>query len=214
MSLQYSTWREFVPLIQLSVPECPIPVMADAIRRAAMEFCRETSIWRHTSEPSDLVAGQASYDCTVDEPGIEVAGIVRVKVDGVEITPATNPEWDDLDKSREDSRPRRYRFVEPGLVQFWPTPNESVDGGVEIEVALMPTILSTRGPSFLLTRHDVAMSSGAKRNLMVVPGQPWSNPQNAAYEDGVFKGRIAATKINETQGGTRKSLSVRPRKFL
>jgi hypothetical protein len=214
VSLSYSTWREFVPLVQMSIPKCPIPTIMDAVRRAAMEFCKETELWRHTSDPSDVIADQVSYDCTVDEPGIEVAGVVTVKMGGVKVHPASGPEWDGLAHDQTHTQARFYRFVEPGLIQLWPTPSETRLAVLQVEVSLMPTIVSTRGPSFLLTRYDKAMAAGTKRNLMEIPDQPWSDPHNAAYQGQIFKSEMAAARINEERGGTRKSLTVKRRAFI
>lgn len=212
--MTYSSWRDFVPLVHMSIPKCPVSTMVDAIRRAAMEFCKETELWRHTSDPSDVMAGQAFYDCTVDEPGVEVTGVVSVAMDGVRLHAFTGPQWRDLGESRMHSRARCFRFVEPGLIQVWPTPGKDRLAALKVEVALMPTGQSNRGPSFLLTRYDTAMASGARRNLMEIPGQSWSDPQNAAYQGRIFKSEITAARIHEERGGTRTSLTVQRRKFI
>lgn len=201
MSIPTVAWLEFVDLVQMDLPKCPIPAVIDAVRKATMRFCKDAQVWTLDSSATDMISKQPVYSCAVDDDNIKVCQVLKVWVDGNDITPSSKAEWDSLIKS-EARKPLKYRVTIPNLVNLWPTPTETIPGAIVIRVVLQPSRTSTNAPEFLLDEHEEAIAAGAKAFLMLTPDKPWSNPQLASVQWNIFKSKINNARFDEAKGGT------------
>ena len=211
MSMDFKPWRDFVPHVQPSVPNCPVPTMVNAIREAAIEFCQATGIWPLISEKTTLLTGEEAYKlASPDNAEVEAVNIVRVN--GRNLTPITEDDF--YSKPKAAGPPKHYVVVEPLTVLLWPAPDTMDIGAMEVKASLQPSNASTESPAFLFTRHREAIVAGALSKLMIIPEKPWTNPQLSSFNEAKFKSKKNEARIIVEKGGTTASLRLKRRPFI
>lgn len=205
----------FYPYVLPEVQGCPDPMLAQAVRSAVFEFCRETLAWTELQDAVPLVDGVADYELNV--PSGAFALTVRdVWVGARRLTPVTlralgqaMPDW----QTARGSEPSHYNSAaERGVIRVFPMPLYAT-AALTMRVAYAPTATATTAPDFLGQRHMEAMAAGAKARLLLIPGMSWSNPALGAHYRTVFEGEIFQARIEEAYDRTPGSLSIRPRSF-
>lgn len=206
---------DFFEYILPEVIGCPDPTLRSAVRLAAIDFCRETLAWTEIQDPLALIDGEPNYD--IDVPTGAFAYTVRdVWLGNRRLTPKTMaamqdamPQW----ATASSNEPIYYNAaIERGQIRVFPTPANST-GSLVIRTAYVPTIACTTLPDFLGQRHLDVIASGAKSRLMLIPGQPWSNPQQGAYYQTRFPDGVIASRIEEAHDRVPGTITVRPRAF-
>ena len=91
------------------------PVTVAAIKRACIQFCRESWVWKALPDPADLVAGETTYDLEALS-GADVSAVINVTANGV---PLKNPNSHWLDTELPGWRttratPKNYTQVATG----------------------------------------------------------------------------------------------------
>ncbi len=211
MTIIFVSLREFLPQVQHAVHKCPIISMINALREAAIEFCKETKVWKQSDILIATVAGTAAYEIVPPEK-TDVSSIVMVKHDGQKLNPLSA---DMMDRQASASgTPRYFTFEEPLTLNFAPTPDTSAVDIISVKVALQPVYNATEVPAFLLARYKGAIVAKAKSILMMIPDKAWTDYQLAAANNAQFKQEMYAIKISVEKGGTTKSLRVKHRKFI
>jgi len=201
MTLATIQWAEYADLILLDLPGCPIPAIIDAVRKAAIRFCRKSEVWWIDSSATDIIAGQSAYNCVVDDNNVKVSNVTKIKVAEQEVEPISRAGWDDLEDDTA-RQPLNYRVTAPNLVHLWPTPLQTISGAMVVRVVLQPSRTSLVGPEFLMDEHEEAITAGARAYLMLQPNKAWSNPQLAAVQWRNFEQKIDSARFKEERGGT------------
>lgn len=202
MSMPFVGWREFLPLIQLKVPKCPVPVIVQAVRGAARKFCTRTRLWTHRSEATDILAGHADYACAVQDRNAETCAVLKVEIRGQPLESVNAEQWRGLDPTHSAELPGKYMVTEPGIVHLWPIPSQDMPGAMTVEVALTPTLTSDKAPSFLLSAHDRTIAAEALKDLMLIPNQPWTDLQIGMAHGQDFIRQENRARIAASRGGT------------
>lgn len=156
------------------------PVTQGAIRRAVIDFCTRTRLWKHMPSPIDVAAGMSAYDITAPADAAIVAAL-DVCFDGVPLVPtsfanlnATKPGW-----FNDPGPPRQYTQIEPSRILLASVPTGNLVDGLVVTVALAPSVTSTGAPDWLMTQYRYALAEGAIAHLMLMPGKPWTDIQGA-----------------------------------
>lgn len=204
-------WREFVPLVRLSTAACPVSAIIAQLRDAAREFCADSRTWTHVSEATDILEGAAVYG--VHPPThTDVCAVLSVRVCGRRLTPLTPEQWRGLG-SQAAKDPTHFTVTEPSLVRLYPEPSEALPSALVVEVALLPSALSSLCPQFLLTKHGATIAKGAQARLMLMPDRPWTDTNTGAFLRTEFKDVVAAAKIEVDRGGADAPSRVKYRRF-
>lgn len=207
--------ESFFPYVLPEVIGCPDPTIRSAILMAANEFCRETLAWTEIQDPVALINGEPNYE--IDMPSGSFAYTVRdVWLGNRRLSPKTMsalqdamPQW----ATSTSNEPVYYNAApERGLIRVFPTPANAV-GSLVIRAAYVPKLDATTLPDFLGQRYLDTLCSGAKSRLMLLPGQPWSNPQGGVYHLQRFTDGIIAARIEEAHDRVPGTITVRPRAF-
>lgn len=186
-----------------SLPGCPVDILTNYIRNAAIEFCDKTLIWQYDIPAIDVVANTATYALTAPT-GATVAKIVKVTFNGQqELYPVDNDylvrkygDW-----TIQSGGPRYVTQIPPDLTHaiLVPNPSDSTVAALKVRVALKPTRASTFFDSNIAESYATDIAHGAISMLASVPGKPYFNPKLAAYskdcfKEGINKARIRADK--------------------
>jgi hypothetical protein len=207
MSTVAVDWRDFAPLVRISTSKCPVPVIISKVREAAREFCTKTRIWTQFSETADILAGQAVYGLRPPAEA-DLCAVLDVRVSGNRLRPLTPAQWRSLpsEKARE---PYYFIVTEPSMVHLHPEPNVDIPGAFVAEVALQPSLTSSRGPQFLLARYGSVIARGAQAEILLMPERPWTDAANGAALRNEFRDEMAAAQIGVDRGGADAPLQVK-----
>lgn len=173
------------------------PVTENAIKRAVIEFCAETWIWKDLSEAIDVEAGEAYYD--LEPPnGADIVVVMDAAYNGVPIEPkslswldANIPGW-----RTTPGTPKYFTHVDLDQVILAPVPADNLTGGLTVTLALQPSHNATGLPKWIATQHMYSMADGALARLMLMPSKPWTDLANGSDRRAQFQAAIANARAN------------------
>lgn len=186
----------FYPWVQLDCPGAPTPLLDDAIRRAAREFCKAThAISESVTIPT--VATTSDYTPTLST-GSELLVILSLKRSATEfLTPQALVDIEAM--AVKSATPMDYAVVEtdPMTVRLYPTPI-AVEN-LTASVVILPTRSATVVDGRLASWYLEGVTSYAKYWLQKQPNQPWSNDAAAADSYRHFDVMVADAKVRRSQ---------------
>lgn len=177
------------------------PVTEGAIKRAVIEFCTRTWLWKHASFTVDVAAGVSSYTLTPPTGSI-VVEVLDMRFNGSPITGsafaslnATQPGW-----MTEQGTPRTYTQIESDRVILTPTPDATQVGALVATLILAPGYDSTGAPQWIMSKYRYALAEGAISRLMLMPGRPWTDLQGGIDRRDRFESHMANARMDATHG--------------
>lgn len=177
------------------------PFTETVIKRAAIEFCRESWVWKHVTEAEDVTVGEDTYDIDIPN-GSAVAMVMDVGLNGVPLE-AKQVDWLNINVPTwrtNASTPKYYTQTEPGQIMLAPTPSENTAGALVITVALQPARSATGFPEWISNKFPYAITDGALAKLMLVPGKPWTDLAGGADRRVLFDAAIANARAMAASG--------------
>lgn len=173
------------------------PVTEYAIKRACIEFCADSWIWKQLCDPIDVAAGEAFYDL---EPlnGAEITTVMDVAYNGVPIHPK-GLSW--LDREIPGWRlnqltPKYFTQVDTDQIILAPVPPDNISSGLSITLALQPAQNSTGLPKWIANQYLYALADGAIARLMLMPNKPWTDLANGQDRRASFEAAISSARSN------------------
>jgi hypothetical protein len=155
------------------------PVTEQAIKRAVIEFCRESWIWQFFPEAQNVRSGVAEYD--IEPPsGADVVTVVDVECNRVPLTPKSVA-W--LNKETPGWRTtgaaiKHYTQIDTDQLILAPLPAENITSGLAMTVALQPSQSATSFPKWIANQFIYQIADGAIAKLMLMPNKPWTDLVN------------------------------------
>lgn len=202
-------FSDFHPIVRLEATDAPLPIIDNAILRAATEFCRRTGIWIEEQDPISTIIDEIQYDLEPPTDSI-VDRLLSVVIDGAAIGSARTQ---DLDKNISNWRtadsgpPANYYFDTPDILSLRPAPDKVYT--IAATMVLRPSSDATTLPDLLL-RYDEAIGFGAITRLLEMGGKSWSNPNGAISYKGQFEREITNTGAKANKRHTVSSLTAAP----
>lgn len=167
------------------------PVTEAAIKRACTEFCSGSWIWQHVPDPIDIEASVIEYD--LDPPvGADITTIIDVTING-QPGKLRDLSWINQQIPRWRKEPGNVMFasqINTEQLILAPCPAWSVTGGIELTMALQPSLKATGLPRWIATQYLYALVDGAVGYLMLMPGADWSDPNLSVIKLKSFQAAI------------------------
>jgi hypothetical protein len=184
---------------------CPLPVVRQKVRAAAIEFCRLSRAWRHLGlTPLDAVASQQTYvigtsAATGTLPAdTAVAHIFQVNYNGVPLDPLTPAQLKgkgDLWFS-EEGDPEAFACFKDGQFSLWRIPGASTAGAIVVpDVALEPSQAAATVDDMIFQRYREAVAKGALARIHAMPGKPYTDLQLAGALDRDFRAEAGSANV-------------------
>ena len=168
---------QILPEVIPAAPGCPDEIARRAIRSAAMEFFRDSQVWRVTITGAAAIAGFREVSLPIPG-GTFVQRVYWVRLSGRDLK-GVSERWIGTDEVR--GRPTEYA-VPPGsktlLLNPIPTTNE-LSPGLTAHLALVPGFDTVSIPEDLVERYRMALVHGGIRNVLATPGASWANTRLA-----------------------------------
>jgi len=172
--------EEFHPFILPFVPDCPIPFLDFQLALAARELCERTNAWRTVD--SFTSSGGAGESFAIP-PNSSVHEIEFVHFDGYPLSPL---QFREASQYLETGSPVGYTQIEANTISLIP----AGVGSVVVSAVLKPVSGADSFPDFLLDQYPQEMTDGTLAKILMIPGQPWSDPQRGLMHRASFNAAV------------------------
>ena len=164
------TWDQFYPYILTDVIGCPFPLVDNALRLAAREFCQDTSAIREWSDAvtADGISPVFDFDISTSQELVKVMKAIVNDVDYDVISYKELPEdWQNASPASIGNK-----VVQLDLLQYRVFPAPVAGDVITLQIATCPTIRATSCADDLVTRYADDIANGAKARLMTMQPLP------------------------------------------
>ncbi len=168
---------DLIPLVRERVHNCPDPVILDALRWAARDFCQKTHVWTYNGTVN-LVGGQSAFTF-IPTAGTNVVAWRYLAIDenAQQLTVLDRPEWREV---RSDSLPRFVYFENILRPSFDAMPEANL--AIRYEIAVMPDNSTDVVDDQMVNTWGDFISAGARYRLMTQPDRFWADGNGAQIE--------------------------------
>jgi hypothetical protein len=187
-------WSEFGPYVMPHVTGCPEPVLIHHARLATIEWCRKTQCWIEWLD--DLATDGLANEIEIDPSSNRLANKVKtVEVDGIEWG-LVDPDYGITLASQESSE--RFCYTDDGkILNVYPLQAAGVK--VRIRSTLTPTVTAITFDDALIDYlQDIA--EGTIASIQRIPGQDFSNKEDSAIHETLFRSRIQTIALKVGRG--------------
>lgn len=199
----------FLPRIMPYVPGCPEPTAMAGIIRAAQLFCERTRLWRAEDQ---FNVTPDSYNIACAPAGADLYEVEHASLDGNTLRPTS---IGDLDYQRDG-----WRSEESGVAQ-WFTQTElgsvtlvpPTTGSLKLSMFLRPSEDAEQLPDFLAQLYRQEIADGALAEILMTPGQSFTDPSRAGFYAQRFEARLLELCSKNIKGQQRAKLRTRPQFF-
>lgn len=183
------------------------PVVENAIKRACIEFCAGSWLWKHLPDAIDVTAGESTYDIEL-LPATDITTVIAAELNNVTLEPKTI-EW--LNKEIPGWRttlktPKYFTQVDTEQVILAAVPDASITAGLTLTIALQPSQNSTGLPKWIFNQYLYALADGAIARLMLMPAKPWTDLINGQDRRSRFEAAIANARSNAVSALSRAAM--------
>ena len=192
-------YTQWLPYVQVNVPDCPKALIVEAIRQKVIEFCQRSLFLRQELDSFYTVADDNEYDLS---PPVDnnIAQLLMLKVNKRELQPKTQDDLEEIYQEwRDQSGEPSYFFLKntntailvPKPIGVYP---------VRILVALKPTQAAQGVDESIFEEYKDAIKHGALAYLMLMAEKTWSNPNMSAFYQSQFDAAIQESKMRAEKG--------------
>jgi len=183
------------------------PVTENAIKRAVIEFCAASWVWKHLPDAIDVTAGEATIDLE-PLPGTDIAAVMSASLEGIPLD-AKSTDWLDAELRNwrsERDRPKYFTQVDTEQLILARVPDATITAGLTLTLALQPSHNATGFPKWIFNQHVYALADGAMAKLMLMPAKPWTDVVNGQDRRSRFEAAIANARAAAVAGLGRAAL--------
>lgn len=210
-------WSAFYDYVLPELPGINHDLVDIYLRRAAIEFCEETSVYVADHDPISLIKGISEYD--LEPPELET-DIVAIKKAWVGVAAIDYVSQDTLNQrtvywpGEEAPRPVAFTQQTQTSIIVYPKPTESLRNGLKMKVVLRPKLTATQLTDWVATKYIQEITDGAKAMLMAMPNKPWTQPDGAAIYRAQFEAGKTRATIEAIRSFTRASQQVQLKRII
>lgn len=203
--------EQFLPHVMPYAPACPEPTALHAIKEAAIEFCKATKLWRSDDEFSVSVG---DCDAVCVPVGAQLVSIEHATFEGYPLVPASladlnriMPDW--REQKEASTLPSYLTQIDLDTVRVVPPAN----GTLRLYTVLAPSDDAEMVPEWLLRKHGRVIGAGALKEVLMLSGQPFFNPDLAAGFSTRFYNSIESNFSQHSRGQQRARLRTKAHFF-
>ena len=176
---------------------CPYPIVLQALRRGAQQFCRDTRLWVQTMGTA-TVSPSDDYDRDIEVAFPSTDYVVPNMAQIIDVEDLLID--DESIHKRVDDNPFRYSkfrskiFINPRAV--------NQDSDLEVIAAFEPTDAATGIPDALI-EWKLAVTDRALYELMLMPHKDWTDAPTAVKHEMNYNTRVAAGTVAKAKQNSR-----------
>jgi len=203
-------YTQWLPYVQVNVPDCPKALIIEATRQKVIEFCQKSLFLRQELDGFYTVVDDNEYDLS---PPVDnnIAQLLMLKVNKRELEPKTQDDMEEIYQEwRDQSGEPQYFFLKNTNTAIL-VPKPMGVYPVRLLVALKPTQAAQGVDEIIFEEYKDAIKHGALAYLMLMAEKTWSNPNMSAFYQSQFDAAIQESKIRSEQGyALRKTFRAKP----
>lgn len=214
--MNYVETRDQLAGIAQLVRRCPTITLTRALTKAYRDWAAQTQYLRVQ------ILGAVEADVTQyalgSDPYVEIVAIFAMvgsitngqgATQSWPITPGDSSLWS---PNFPPQAPQRYTYVPQAQFAVYPTPDQAYD--VNVTVIVQPKEQAANIPDTGLIKYRSGIEAGALAYLQSLPGQSWTNPNEALKNQREFQSSINNAKAEVQRGFNTGSVRTRPRAFI
>jgi len=195
--------------------KAPTATLRRAFVRALREWCQQTQ-WLLMTLQGSTVANQQQYSLG-DDPQLDIIGVKAISASqtgptGIQTWPLVASDSTTWDPNMPAGLPTKYCYIPEAQFALQPIP--SLVFGLTLTIILQPKEDAVNIPQAPLMKYSNEIEAGALAYLLAVPGQPWSNPAEAARREREFRAGISNGKADAQRAFNVGPQRARPRQFV
>lgn len=184
----------------------------NALRQAAIDFCRRTNMWAELQDSQPVVADEPEYEVEVPE-GAQLSQVLDAYLGQRELAARSvdelrrmyvAPTW-----SAVKGRPAFFTQLVPETVRLVPTPDATTTDELALRVAYVPTQNASTVPDFLYQSFASDLASGALGYLLAEQGRSYTDPVSGLFHARRFRASMSRATINSNRANIRAPLRAR-----
>lgn len=190
-------WADFLPYVRPFIESCADIVMEAAIKRAAINFCESTKIYRLDADPISEAIAQAEYDIAfAADANILVIGLWHVTRNDEDIREISEYKLDtSIWNWRQNSgTPTFYYLSDSNKLRLYPIPTADTVDFIKCNCIVRPTIDAINVPDYLHAQWAEVIAEGALAYLKKMPLKPWTDFNNAAIHEMAYHRGMSQAK--------------------
>lgn len=222
---------QFRSRVSRNVPGCPLPFIDKVVRDAAIQFCKDTLIWKVKFEVADVLYTSINSgdndsitlniydyidtgDVSVDDSGgvsfsdnyalFDPILVSEIKIDQQPYNIKHEKYYNDI-TDLETGGYKYFNFPSRYTVKIFPL-DEFADAqrnfDVFLSLAVKPTTITTVVEDTLYYDYQEAIAAYALYLLFSTPGRQWSNYDQAAAEYARYRHHMGRARIRINKGYT------------
>jgi hypothetical protein len=204
--------------VQPYVPNCPHPMIVDALRGAAVELCRTAEVYKYMPAEIPIVIAQNAYTPVIPD-GTKIIKYVLFRLNESDL--GFSP-WERVVNSDDQfpgvaadtGTPALFTFGDPNTIYVYPTPDTLLDVGIITDVRLAPTDTSTGLDSVVMDEYRETIVDGAIRRLAGIPNKTWTDMQLSSLRGNLFRRGVTDAYHRAHTSNSATDQRVQLRKFI
>lgn len=197
-----TTWDAFLDEVLPHVSGCTNPVAINAIRNAAIEFCRRSWAWNSNHDTLSLTATVAELDflppddqlvSEVLEAWIGEHRIYHKSPD--DLTEALGHNW-----QTRTGLPKYITQTDPRVLRLVPIPAADMPNALSMRVSWKPTRTAAGIDTTIFEEYVEEIACGALMRLFKMPKKPWSSATLYTSHYLEFDAYVAVVKTKVQNG--------------
>lgn len=184
-----SAWSAFYPWVLTKVKGAPQPLVDQALRDAAREFCLRSRAWevKSAAVTSNGTTRQRSFVFPADA---ELVRVERASIGGKPweiLNSDATP--DDVDETKQvEVYTDTLVVVSKTAYQLWPIPASGK--AIVLHLSLRPTMAATQVGDVIYEEYGSPMAQGAVARLKAMTGRDWFDADGAVIADAQFEAGV------------------------
>lgn len=184
----------FMPFVIPFAPSVPEPLAEQYLRLASISFCERARAWREVQDIEVVGDDFEQIPIPAQAELFEIESVYyRSTTDShwMKLKSTPYPEVDQtlFDSTVTDnSRPYIFSQIDQNSIFLLPR----AQGVVRISAFFKPTPSADIVPDILYDKYASVIADGALMNILMVPEQPYTNPNLAALKAGIFNSNCDA----------------------
>ena len=192
------------PKVLQYAPGCPEPTAVEHLRDAAIQLCKATRCWRDLDEFHVTGCGPDKIPAIL--PYATLFEIEKAWFNDHELEPKTY--GSDM-LFHDAGEPRYITQVSPDSVMLDP----ARAGTLKLSMFLMPSENAETLPQFFFDQFPRALADGALGTLLLLPNQPFTNPQLGVAFANKFQATLDRNFAFNMRGQQRAKKRTQPNYF-
>lgn len=179
-------WSLFYPLVLPEVMGATEPLVDQALRLSAREFCQRSSAWVEWQDAQPAMSASNRFEFEIPT-GAEVVKVVRAVIGktDLDILSCRDVPADWVDPTSTALRNKLVHFEGVEFLVF-PLPTESI----RLQLAFKPTLSASTVGDDVFDKWGEDIAAGAKSRLMAMRAMPFTDLTSAAINKSQFEAAI------------------------